>query len=76
MLLVMLLAQLLMRLALLLTLLERLLKALLMPPLLLLPVLPTWLPDLPLTRPTRPAPLSRALVKPCRTLARRCRRTN
>ncbi len=53
--------------------LERLLKAAPMPLLLLLLVPPTWLPVLPLTRPTLPALLSRALVKPCRTLARRCR---
>ncbi len=70
------LALLLMRLALLLTLPERLLKALPMPLPPLLPVPPTWLLALLLTRPTRPVPLSRALVKPCRTLARRCRRTN
>ena len=62
--------------ALLLTLPERLLKALLMPLPLLLLVPPTWLPALLLTRPTLPAPLSRALARPCRTLARRCRRTN
>jgi hypothetical protein len=56
--------------------LERLLKALPMLLLPLLPVLPTWLRVPLLMRPTPLAPPLRAPVKPCRTLARRCRSLN